>query len=158
MKEYFQTYGLAKMILPALVIVLILSAIPVSAISVSGAKYLGNISPGETAVHPMTVGIGADEDPTDVLVDVMGFGQSMDKGYTTLDPAKDLSPYSARTFITLDNSTIHLEPGIKTSRQCEHYPSDECRCWREICNYLHPCPPGKRKILYDCGYCPGIDY
>ena len=53
---------------------------------------MGNISPGGTAVHTMTVGIGPGEDPTDVLVEVMGFGQSMDKGYTTLDPANDLSP------------------------------------------------------------------
>ena len=113
MKKYFQTYGLAKIILPVLVIVLMLSAMPVSAISVSGAKYLGNISPGGTAVHQITVGIGAEEDPTDVLLDVMGFGQSMDQGYTTLDPANDMSPYSARTFITLDNSSIHLEPGSK---------------------------------------------
>jgi hypothetical protein len=113
MKKYIKTYDLAKIILPALVIVLMLSAVPVLAIGVSGAKYMENISPGGTAVHTMTVGIGADEEPTDVLVEVMGFGQSRDKGYTTLDPAIDLSPYSARSFITLDKNTIHLEPGIK---------------------------------------------
>jgi hypothetical protein len=111
MKEYFQTYKFAKMILPALIIVLMLSVATVSAISVSGAKYMGNISPGGTDVHTMTVGIGPGEDPTDVIVEVMGFGQGMDKGYTTLDPASDLSPYSARTFITLDKNTVHLEPG-----------------------------------------------
>ena len=110
MKEYFHTYNLAKIILLAMVIVLILSAVPVSAISVSGAKYMGNISPGGTDVHTMTVGIGPGEDPTDVLAEVVGFGQGMDKGYTTLDPAHDLSPYSARTFITLDNSISTLNP------------------------------------------------
>ncbi|MEI7433399.1 MAG: hypothetical protein WCJ93_04020 [Methanomicrobiales archaeon] len=111
MKKYSQTYNLAKILLPALVIVLMLSAVPVLAISVSGAKYMGNISPGEVAVHTMTVGIGPGEDPTDVQVEVMGFGQSMDKGYTTLDPANDLSSYTARPFITLDKNTLHLEPG-----------------------------------------------
>jgi hypothetical protein len=113
MKEYFQTYNMAKIILPALVIILVLSVAPVSAISVSGAKYMGNISPGGTEVHTMTIGIGQDAEPTDVLVEVMGFGQGMDKGYTTLDPANDLSPYTARPFITLDKNTIHLEPGTK---------------------------------------------
>jgi hypothetical protein len=113
MKKFNQTYSLAKIILPALVIVLVLSAVPVLAIGVSGAKYMENISPGGMAVHTMTVGIGAGEDPTDVLVEVMGFGQGMDKGYTTIGPATDLSPYSARTFITLDKNTVHLEPGMK---------------------------------------------
>jgi hypothetical protein len=113
MKEYFQTYILAKMVLPALVIVLMLSAAHVSAIGVSGAKYMGNISPGGTGTHQITVGIGPDEDPTDVLIEVMGFGQGMDKGYTTLDPANDNSPYSARKFITLDKTNVHLEPGTK---------------------------------------------
>jgi hypothetical protein len=111
MKKCSQPYKLAKIILPALVIILFLSVVPVSAISVSGAKYMGNISPGGTAVHTMTVGIGPAEDPTDVMVEVVGFGQSMDKGYTTLDPANDLSPYSARPFITLDKSSVHIEPG-----------------------------------------------
>jgi hypothetical protein len=111
MKEYFQSSNLAKMILSALVIVLMLSAVPVSAISVSGAKYMGNLSPGGTDVHRMTVGIGPGEAPTDVLAEVVGFGQNMDMGYTTIDPANDLSPYSARTFITLDKNTIHIEPG-----------------------------------------------
>lgn len=90
-----------------------LSVASVSAISVSGAKFLGNISPGETVVHQMTIGIGPDEDPTDVLLEVMGFGQSLDKGYATIDPVNDVSPYSARTFITLDNTSVHLEPGSK---------------------------------------------
>ncbi len=111
MKENFQKYSLTKIIIPALVIVLILSAVPVSAISVSGAKYLGNISAGGSDVHTMTVGIGPKDDPTDVQVDVLGFGQGMDKGYITLEPANDLSPYSARNFISLDKNTIHLEPG-----------------------------------------------
>jgi hypothetical protein len=113
MKKYNQTYNLAKIILQALVIVLMLSAVPVLAIGVSGAKYMENITPGGTAVHTMTVDIGPGGDPTDVLVEVMGFGQSMDKGYTTIDPVNDLSPYSARTFITLDKNTVHLEPGTK---------------------------------------------
>ena len=113
MKKSFQTYGFVKLILPALFIVLMLSAVPVLAIGVSGARYMGTIAPGGTAVHTMTVEIGPGEDPTDVLVEVMGFGQNMDKGYTTLDPVNDLSPYSARPFITLDKNTVHLEPGTK---------------------------------------------
>jgi hypothetical protein len=84
---------------------------PVSAIGVMGAKYMGSIAPGGTDVHTMTVSIGADAKPTDFQIYVMGFGQALDKGYVSLDPANDLSPYSGRKFITLSNTTIHLEPG-----------------------------------------------
>jgi hypothetical protein len=145
MEKYFQTHKMAKILLPALVIVLMLSAVPVTAISVSGAKYMGNISPGETAVHTMTVGIGPGEDPTDVLVEVMGFGQSMDKGYTTLDPANDLSPFSARSFITLDKNTIHIEPGTTQNINANiTLPKNVGSGGRYAIIYLHALP-GKGK-------------
>jgi len=141
MKKYSQTYNLSKIILPALVIALVLLTVPVLAIGVSGAKYMENITPGGTAVHTMTVGIGPGEDPTDVLVEVMGFGQGMDKGYTTLDPANDLSPYSARTFITLDKSTIHLEPGIKQTVNANiTLPKNVGAGGRYAIIYLHALP------------------
>ena len=145
MKEYFQTDGLVRVLLPALIIVLMLSVLPVYGISVSGAKYLGNISPGGTAVHTMTIGIGSDEDPTDVIVDVMGFGQSLDKGYMPLDPAKDLSPDSARTFITLDNTSLHLEPGSKQTVTANiTLPSNVGAGGRYAIIYIHALP-GKGK-------------
>ncbi len=145
MKKYSVTYNLMKIILPALVIVLMLSVVSVSAISVSGAKYMGNISPGETAVHKMTVGIGPGEDPTDVLVEVMGFGQSMDKGYITLDPANDLNPYSARPYIILDKNSVHIEPGTtQTINANISLPKNVGAGGRYAIIYIHALP-GKGK-------------
>lgn len=111
MRGWFQESK--KMATMALVFVLLMvwCLAPVSAIGVMGAKYMGSIAPGGTDIHTMTVSIGADEKPTDIQIDVMGFGQAMDKGYISLDPANDLSPYSGRTLITLSNTTLHLEPG-----------------------------------------------
>ncbi|PKL68315.1 MAG: hypothetical protein CVV30_10340 [Methanomicrobiales archaeon HGW-Methanomicrobiales-1] len=60
----------------------------------------------------MTIGIGQNENPTDVSVEVMGLGQDLDQTYTTIDPRSDTTPYSARTFISLDKTLIHLKPGI----------------------------------------------
>jgi hypothetical protein len=98
-----------------LIILVLLCAAPAAAIGVLGAKYTGSIAPGGTDTHVVTIDIGADEPATDVLVEVEGFGQNANGVYIPLDPANDLNPYSARSFITLANSTIHLVPGTKQS-------------------------------------------
>ncbi|WP_424030871.1 hypothetical protein [Methanoregula sp.] len=98
-----------------LIILVLLCAAPAAAIGVLGAKYTGSIAPGGTDTHVVTIDIGADEPATDVLVEVEGFGQNANGVYIPLDPANDLNPYSARSFISLANSTIHLVPGTKQS-------------------------------------------
>jgi hypothetical protein len=47
----------------------------------------------------------------DLIVDVLGLGQTPESGNIGLSPEKDTSPYSARTFITVTPKTFHLEPG-----------------------------------------------
>jgi hypothetical protein len=94
----------------ALCLLLVLPA-AVSAIGVTGSKYVGSIQPGGTDIHNMTVTIGANDNPTDVLVEVYGFGQNIGQGYAAVTQANDVSPYSARSFITLSTSSFHLEPG-----------------------------------------------
>jgi len=95
----------------AVIILVFLCTAPVAALGVSGAKYMGSIAPGGTDTQVMTISLGADDSATDFLVDVEGFGQTLSGSYTPLSAANDVSPYSARSFITLDNSTINLEPG-----------------------------------------------
>lgn len=107
--------GASRMIgILALCLLLVLPA-GVSAIAVSGSKYMDSVRPGGTDTHTMTVSIGPDEDPTDIQVEVYGFGQSMDQSYSVVNPANDLSPFSARSFITLDTSSVHLKPGVAQS-------------------------------------------
>jgi hypothetical protein len=59
----------------------------------------------------MTVSINADDPPMDLMVDVLGFGQTPQQSSFGLSPDKDTSPYSARSFITVTPKTFHLEPG-----------------------------------------------
>jgi hypothetical protein len=99
----------------AVIILVLLCIAPVSAVSVLGAKYMGSIAPGGTDTHVVTIGLGPDDAATDVGVTVAGFGQTPNGIYTPLSPENDLNPYSARNFITLENSTIHLEPGMQQS-------------------------------------------
>jgi hypothetical protein len=93
------------------IVFLILCSFPVSAIKVTGTKYTGSIAPGSSAVHTMTVGTNPDDPPMDLMVDVLGIGQTTQQGIFGLSSEKDLSPYSARTFITVSPRTFHLEPG-----------------------------------------------
>jgi hypothetical protein len=95
----------------AVIFLLLIFITPAAALGVLGAKYSGSIAPGGTDTQVMTIDIGANDSPTDVVVGVAGFGQTPGGAYIPLNAADDLSPYSARTFITLDNTTIHVEPG-----------------------------------------------
>ncbi|WP_292368852.1 hypothetical protein [Methanoregula sp. UBA64] len=95
-----------------LILAMLFFSVPVPAMSGTGTKYVGSIAPGGTDTFRMSFGIGPNEDPSDISVQVMGFGQSMDTGFVPVDPANDTNPYSARTFISLDNTTIHLKPGM----------------------------------------------
>ncbi len=110
-----QRFWSTRIALSAIVILLLLCIAPTAALGVLGAKYTGSIAPGGKDTHVMTIEIGADESPTDVMVEVAGFGQNANGIYVPLDPATDVSPYSARSFITLDNTTLHLEPGTEQS-------------------------------------------
>jgi hypothetical protein len=94
-----------------LIVFFILCPLPVAGIKVMGAKYTGSIAPGSSAVHTMTVGINPDDPPMDLMVTVLGFGQTPEQNSFGLTPEMDTSSYSARTFITVSPKTFHLEPG-----------------------------------------------
>ena len=112
MNEWFQ--GSKKTAVMALACLLLIAwcLAPVSAISVTGSKYMGSIAPGGTGTHTITISIPASQKATDIQLDVTGFGQAMDLSYITLDPASDISPNSGRAFIKLSNTTLHLQPGV----------------------------------------------
>lgn len=104
-----------KIVISTVILILVLCTAPSAAIGVTGSKYMGSISPGGTDTHVMTITLGAGEPATDLTAEVAGFGQTISGMYTPLNAENDVTPYSARSFITLDNSTIHLEPGTQKS-------------------------------------------
>lgn len=113
-QQQFWSVKIAISVVTVIILVL-LCTVPAAAIGVNGAKYTGSIPPGGTNTHVMTIDIGAGEQAADVTVEVAGFGQTPSGIYTPLSPANDANPYSARSFITLDNATIHLKPGTQQS-------------------------------------------
>ena len=146
MKEHVQQYSrCAGKITIFLLLIAVCITTPALALGVAGAKYMESMAPGSTGIHIISVSIGADEKPTDVQIDIMGFGQGTDRGYLALVPEKDTSPYSARTYISLDNSTLHLEPGTSKMVNAKiNVPKNTGAGGRYAMIYVHTVPkPGE---------------
>jgi hypothetical protein len=147
MKRPFQQLRTGAGVMTVFLLLLAFCIAPAAAIGVSGAKYMGSIAPGGTDIHDMTVSIGAGEDPTDVVVEVKGFGQTLDAVYLPLDPSSDVSQYSARTFIHLDRTSLHLEPGSdQTVTATISLPQNVGQGGRYAIIYIHALP-GKGKAF-----------
>jgi len=84
---------------------------PVTAVTVEGIKIMQDVLPGTTFQFPMAVSIGPDALPSDYAIDVVGFGQSPGGSYSPLAAAVDTGPFSARSFVTVDSSLVHLDSG-----------------------------------------------
>ena len=86
-----------------------------SGLSVSGALIAADVTPGETLTRTIRVNLGNSDQAMDMSVQIDGMGQSNDGTYIALDAAQDTSPYSARTFITIDKNSFQLNPGDSES-------------------------------------------
>jgi len=129
---------------------LALLAMPVSAnpgLRVSGAICEGDVVPGNNYTHTMTISTRDTDPAMDIQVDVMGLGQSLEGACQALEAPEDTSPYSARSFITLNNSSFHLEPGgsqvvVATIR----IPGNATAGGRYAVIYVHTQPTGGGQV------------
>jgi hypothetical protein len=127
MKSFGKHWRLLPVV-PLVALLLALMAIPASAnpgLTVSGAMLVTDVSPGGTLTHKMTVSIGNSDSATDITVQVAGMTQSLDGVNEPLPASEDISSYSARSFISVDKSSFHMEPG--TSQEVTatvHIPQD----------------------------------
>ncbi|VVB64180.1 Uncharacterised protein [uncultured archaeon] len=82
-------------------------------LGVTGALIEMEVAPGDHISQEIEVQTDVGDSPMDLLVDVMGYGQSPHGGSTEISPDKDLSPYTARPFLKASPASFHLEPGAK---------------------------------------------
>lgn len=97
----------------AFIVILIAAVIvlPVASIKVEGARIALDVEPGMMYREPIVFSLDPSDPADSFALVVAGFGQSpFDGTYIGLDPGEDTSPWSARTFITLENTVISLEP------------------------------------------------
>ena len=100
---------------PALLLVVIVMAmlvLPASALTAGSTAITADIEPGQTYGIPLLISAGPGEEAGRVSLGVSGLGQSpFDGNYTALEAGSDTGAASARAYITLNTTTVRLEPG-----------------------------------------------
>jgi len=66
---------------------------------------------GQSYTSKITVTDQSATEPMDLQIEVDGLGQGLDGASLALSASQDTSPYSARTFCSIDKTTLHMEPG-----------------------------------------------
>ena len=102
-----------KLLLAALLLLLITIAPAMAAMTMSGIKYMADVTPGSTITFPMTLSLTANDAAADYESTVLGFGNEPNGNYYGIPPALDTGTYTARPFITLDKTAVHIAPGGK---------------------------------------------
>lgn len=124
-------------------IILSLITLPCAAVKVEGAKIMLDVKPGMNYIFPMAVSTKPDDPPSDYAIDVYGFGQSADGGsYVPLAVGNDAGPYSARSFVTVESPSIHIEPGQRKEFNATiRVPQDVGEGGRYATIHIHPAAP-----------------
>lgn len=87
----------------------LLSASTVSGLRVSGVILQATPAPGEHVSLVMEVGIGQNDTPVNIAIDVMDWRQSLQGDNNAVESYT--SPYSAKKLLKVTPERLHLEPG-----------------------------------------------
>ena len=129
------------MVLMGILVFLVISPGPASAINVVGAKFLETVSAGDTVTHTITVSTKATDPSMDIIVDVLGFGQTGSKSYSPLPAADDTSPYSCPEIYLARQRILPPEPReSKTVTATIAVPKDAGNGGRYAIISLHNAP------------------
>ncbi|MCX6011903.1 MAG: hypothetical protein NTV30_00525, partial [Chloroflexi bacterium] len=80
-------------------------------LTVNGALFEADVSPGENITHDIKISLSDDKKPVTINLEVGGFGQNPDGTCNPVEANKDIFAYSACSFITLDTYTLRLNSG-----------------------------------------------
>jgi methionine-rich copper-binding protein CopC len=97
--------------IPVLILAIAISAMaPASGLSVNGGLMEMTVAPGDELRHQIIIGVGDDDEPMEAKVGVFGCGFGLDGARINLDPEEDVSPYSARPFLTVTPESAIVKP------------------------------------------------
>jgi hypothetical protein len=84
---------------------------PVCGLTVSGGRFVEDVSPGDHINHVMTVSVDESDEPIDATAKLFGCGMDLKGMRQVLMPEDDVSPYSATSFLKVTPERVSLEPG-----------------------------------------------
>ena len=87
-----------------------MTSLAYAGLAVSGAKIQDSITAGGVKSYTISVADTTTE-PMDIGIEIKGFGNSLSGPLQPLDPEQDISPYTARAWVSASPSSFHLEPG-----------------------------------------------
>jgi len=116
-------------------------------LTVKGAIIEMNVTPGNHISREIKVQTSSTDSPMDILVDVMGYGQSPQGGSKAISPDKDTSPYTARPFLNVTPAAFHIDPGQQKSvTLAGDVPMDVGSGGRYAIVNIHSKPQGKGTV------------
>ncbi|MGA2933798.1 MAG: hypothetical protein ABSD81_01425 [Methanomicrobiales archaeon] len=129
------------LILLTVFFIAILAIQPVASLRVESGDFRIAVSKGDTYTIPIAVSIGSQESAGDYAIDVGGFGETPDGIYQSLPASNDTSSFSARPYITVNQPTVHLNPGEREySNITIRVPANAPDGGRYALILVHPAP------------------
>lgn len=81
------------------------------AVIVSGVIFNPEVNAGEHVSHEITVSQRSTENATDLTIDLYDWNQTIDGSNIVGEEGSVKTPYSAKSFLNVTPSSLHLEPG-----------------------------------------------
>lgn len=107
--DFVEEYTMMHKILTAIILLLILAQAS-SGLGVEGVIFEAEAAPGQHISHEITVSLRENEDPMDLQVEILDWGQSPYGSNQELE-ADAIACYSAKDFMRASPNSIHLGPG-----------------------------------------------
>ena len=102
----------SKLVICAVCLLLAISTDALAAsLTVTGALFEEEVSPGDHISHEITLSIGETDKPTDATAGIFGYGLGTDGAKIALSPDEDISPYSASEFLIISPKNVTFHPG-----------------------------------------------
>ena len=134
------------MILVVCLTLIMASPLLAGGITVSNAKINTAVSPDKTYTYTMNVENSSDG-PTDIGVEVKGYGMSNTKDFAALEPADDTSPESARELLSVNPSSFSLAAGASQGiTVTAKIPAGTSNGGRYAAIFIHTVPQGGQQI------------
>lgn len=96
----------------AVLALILLTFLPCTqAVMVSGVIFNPEVNAGEHVSHEITVSQKSTENATDLTIDLYDWNQTIDGSNIIGEEGSVKTPYSAKSFLNVTPSSLHLEPG-----------------------------------------------